>query len=330
MVFACVLSGNKGAVFRFQSVGFFGGSGELRCLPAGSRVGVRMGRTYLRQFVDNVQGVGQQRQDVGFLAIGGGLTPDQVEQAVFDYLLFGDVAILKIRNVFGEVIDLLPLPSLYLRCRKDGTFAVLQEGPALIYDPEDIVFFKMYDPRQQVYGLPDYIGGIHSVLLNSEATIFRRRYYNNGAHMGFILYTSDPNLTLEMENEIKDKIAQSKGLGNFRNMFINIPKGDPDGVKILPVGEVSAKDEFQNIKGITAQDIFTAHRFPAGLAGIIPTNGAVMGNPETARTTYRKDEVIPLQRKFMNGVNNDPEIPPRLHLNFDVELPVITADKGEK
>lgn len=65
--------------------------------------------------------------------IGGGLTPDQVEQAVFDYLLFGDVAILKIRNVFGEVIDLLPLPSLYLRCRKDGAFAVLQEGRASTY-----------------------------------------------------------------------------------------------------------------------------------------------------------------------------------------------------
>jgi hypothetical protein len=32
----------------------------------------------------------------------------------------------------------------------------------------------------------------------------------------------------------------------------------------------------------------------------------------------------------MNDVNNDPEIPPRLHLNFDVELPVITADKGER
>jgi len=262
--------------------------------------------------------------------ISGGLSAGQVEQMVFDYLLFGDVAILKIRNVWGEVIDLLPLPSLYARRRKDGSLAVLQEGPALIYDPEDIVFFKMYDPRQQVYGLPDYIGGIHSALLNSEATIFRRRYYNNGAHMGFILYTSDPNLTLEMENEIKDKIAASKGLGNFRNMFINIPKGDPEGVKILPVGEVSAKDEFANIKGITAQDVFTAHRFPAGLAGIIPTNGAIMGDPEKTRATYRKDEVIPLQRKFIDGVNSDPEIPARLHLKFDVETPVISTNKGEK
>lgn len=262
--------------------------------------------------------------------IGGGLTADQVEQMAFDYFTFGDVAILKLRNIFREVIGLLPLPSLYLRCRKDGSFAVLQEGPALIYDPQDVVFFKMYDPRQQVYGLPDYIGGIHSVLLNSEATIFRRRYYNNGAHMGFILYTNDPSMTVEMEAEIKDKIAESKGIGNFRNMFINIPKGNPEAVKLLPVGEVSAKDEFANIKGITAQDIFTAHRFPAGLAGIIPTNGAVMGNPETARTTYRKDEVIPLQRKFMNGINLDREIPQHLHIHFDVEIPVINDDKGEK
>lgn len=262
--------------------------------------------------------------------LGGGLSTDQVEQMAFDYLLFGDVAILKIRNVFGEVIDLLPLPSLYLRCRKNGDFVVLQEGPALVYDRRDIIFFKMYDPRQQVYGLPDYIGGIHSVLLNSEATIFRRRYYNNGAHMGFILYANDASMTQEVESEIKDKIEQSKGLGNFRNMFINIPNGDPEGVKLLSIGEVSAKDEFANVKGITAQDIFTAHRFPAGLGGIIPTNGAVMGNPETARGTYRKDEVIPLQRKFMNGVNADREVPEHLRLNFDVETATINTDKGEK
>lgn len=261
---------------------------------------------------------------------GGGLSSDDVEQLAQDYLMFGDVPVLKVRNMFQTVIDLQPLPSLYMRRRKDGCFVILQEGEPLVYHPRDIVFFKMYDPRQQVYGLPDYIGGIHSALLNSEATIFRRRFYNNGAHMGFILYANDPNITGEVEREIKEKIEQSKGLGNFRNMFINIPKGDPEGVKIIPVGEVSAKDEFANVKSITAQDVLTAHRFPSGLAGIIPTNGAVMGNPETARDTYRKDEVLPLQRKFMTGINTDPEIPERLHLKFDLNLPAAGDSKGEK
>lgn len=262
--------------------------------------------------------------------LGGGLSTDELEAAMFDYLLFGDVPLLKVRNVFGKVIDLMPLPSLYLRRRKNDDFVILQEGEPLIYSPEDIIFLKMYDPRQQVYGLPDYIGGIHSVLLNSEATIFRRRYYHNGAHMGFILYANDPNITSEVEQEIKEKIEQSKGVGNFTNMFISIPKGNPEGVKLIPVGEVSAKDEFANVKSITAQDILTAHRFPAGLAGIIPTNGAVMGNPETARTTYGKDEVIPLQRKIMTAITSDPEIPEHLHLKFDLKEPGNDNRQGEK
>ncbi|RQM39134.1 phage portal protein [Erwinia psidii] len=261
--------------------------------------------------------------------LGGGLASDAIDAAVFDYLLFGDVALLKVRNFWNEVVSLHPLPSLYLRRRKNDDFVILQEGEPLVYTPQDIIFLKQYDPRQQVYGLPDYIGGIHSVLLNSESTIFRRRYYHNGAHMGFILYANDPNISTEVEEEIKNKIEQSKGVGNFTNMFISIPKGAPEGVKLIPVGEVSAKDEFANVKSITAQDILTAHRFPAGLAGIIPTNSAGLGNPETARSTYRKDEVIPLQRKIMNAVNNDPEIPASLHLIFDLKQPTNTPEQGE-
>lgn len=119
---------------------------------------------------------------------------------------------------------------------------VLQEGEPLVYPVEDIIFIKSHDPLQQVYGLPDYIGGIHSMLLNSEATIFRRRYYHNGAHMGFILYTNDPNFTAEVEDEIKSKIEQSKGVGNFSNLYVNIPWGNPEGVKLINFGEVTAKD----------------------------------------------------------------------------------------
>jgi capsid portal protein len=42
------------------------------------------------------------------------------------------------------------------------------------------------------------------------------------------------------------------------------------------------KDEFANIKNISAQDVLTAHRFPAGLAGILPTDGAILGAPDVA------------------------------------------------
>ncbi len=121
--------------------------------------------------------------------------------------------------------------------------------------------------------MPDYLGCLQSALLNQDATLFRRKHFLNGTHMGFIFYVTAPNMDDDTEEEMKEMIASSKGVGNFRSMFVNIPDGKPDGIKLIPVGDIATKDEFAAIKGITAQDVLTSHRFPAALAGIIPTNG---------------------------------------------------------
>lgn len=224
------------------------------------------------------------------------------------------------------MIGLEPLPGLYIRRRKvrdnatdqPSDYVVLQDGEPQVWPQEDIIFIKMYDPQQHIYGLPDYIGGVHSALLNSEAVIFRRRYYHNGAHTGGILYTRDPSMTDEMEEEIEQQLRDSKGIGNFSTILVNIPGGDGDAIKFIEMGDISAKDEFANIKNISAQDILNAHRFPAGLAGIVPQNTAGLGDVEKAERIYKKSEIAPIQRRFMTAVNNDPEIPERLHLNFDL------------
>lgn len=247
---------------------------------------------------------------------GGGLTHDQLEAGTFDFLTFGDLAIVKVRNGWGDVIALEPIPGLYMRRRKDGDFVLLQHGEPLVYPPSDVIFIKMYDPQQQIYGLPDYIGGIHSALLNSEAVIFRRRYYHNGAHTGGILYTTDPNMTDEIEEEIEAQLANSKGIGNFSTILVNIPGGDKEGVQFIQMGDIGAKDEFANVKNISAQDVLNAHRFPAGLAGIIPQNTGGLGDPEKTEATYKKSEVFPLQRRMAAAVKDDPEVPDHLQLNF--------------
>lgn len=258
---------------------------------------------------------------------GGGLSFDELEAGSFDFLTFGDLAINKLRDGWGDVIGLEPLPGLYLRRRKEreneinvpGDFVVLQDGKPLVYPAEDIIFIKTHDPQQHIYGLPDYIGGIHSAMLNSEAVIFRRRYYHNGGHTGGILYTRDPSMTDEMEEEIEQQLRNSKGIGNFSTILVNIPGGEGDAIKFIEMGDISAKDEFANVKNISAQDVLNAHRFPAGLAGIVPQNSAGLGDPEKSRATYFKTEVVPIQRRIAAAVNSDPEVPERLHLNFDYE-----------
>ena len=222
-----------------------------------------------------------------------------------NYLQFGDAGLLKLRNAFGQVVGLHPLSSVYLRRREDGCFVYLQLGkPNLIYRPDDVIWLAQYDPEQQVYGMPDYLGGLQSALLNQDATLFRRKYFLNGAHMGFIFYATDPNMDDDTEKEMKEMIANSKGVGNFRSMFVNIPEGKPDGIKLIPVGDIATKDEFAAIKGITAQDVLTSHRFPAALAGIIPTNGGGgLGDPEKYDATYARNEVLPLCELLRDSIN---------------------------
>ena len=63
--------------------------------------------------------------------------------------------------------------------------------------------------------MPDYLGGLQSALLNQDATLFRRKYFLNGAHMGFIFYATDPHMDDDTEEEMKEMIASSKGWETF-------------------------------------------------------------------------------------------------------------------
>lgn len=234
---------------------------------------------------------------------GGGMLMQDMQALCHNLIQFGDAAALKIRNYFGGVVRYQVIPSMYLRVRRDGGYVLVNryEEPIARFSADDVVFIRQYDPEQQVYGSPDYLGGMQSALLNRDATMFRRKYFINGAHMGFVFYTNDPNMSDEDEKNMKEMIASSKGVGNFRSLFVNIPDGKEKAIQIIPVGDIATKDEFANVKNITAQDILTAHRFPPALAGIIPGNTAGLGDPEKYQASYARSEVLPVCRMIADA-----------------------------
>ena len=61
------------------------------------------------------------------------------------------------------------------------------------------------------------------------------------------------------------------------------PNGKKDGIQIIPLSEVAAKDEFLNIKNVSRDDMLAAHRVPPQLMGIIPTNTGGFGDVEKRR-----------------------------------------------
>ena len=128
--------------------------------------------------------------------------------------------------------------------------------------------------------------------------MFRRKYYKNGSHAGFILYMTDAAQDATDIDNMRQALKEAKGPGNFRNLFVYAPNGKKDGIQLIPVSEVAAKDDFLNIKNVTRDDQLAAHRVPAQLIGIVPNNAGGFGDVEKAARVFVTNELEPLQERL--------------------------------
>ena len=142
-----------------------------------------------------------------------------------------------------------------------------------------------------------------AALLNESATLFRRKYYNNGSHAGFILYMTD---TAQNETDV-DGAAQAlksrKGTGQFPQPVHVRPGGKKDGMQLIPVSEVAAKDEFGSIKNISRDDMLAALRIPPQLMGIVPQNAGGFGSIREAAQVWGFNELEPLQARLQRSTS---------------------------
>lgn len=113
------------------------------------------------------------------------------------------------------------------------------------------------------------------------------------------MYMSDPAQNQSDVDNIRSALKQSKGPGNFRNLFMYSPSGKKDGIQIIPLSEVAAKDEFLNIKNVSRDDILAAHRVPPQMMGIIPNNTGGFGDVGKASKVFMRNELMPLQRQML-------------------------------
>ncbi|BBQ66849.1 hypothetical protein WP3W18C02_16680 [Klebsiella quasipneumoniae] len=70
----------------------------------------------------------------------------------------------------------------------------------------------------------------------------------------------------------------------------------------MPLSEVATKDDFFNIKKVSAADLLDAHRIPFQLMGGKPENVGSLGDIEKVAKVFVRNELIPLQDR-MREVN---------------------------
>lgn len=219
---------------------------------------------------------------------------------VQDYLVMGNAYVQEVRNRLGGVLRLDHALAKYTRRGVEpGSFwwvpGFRQEAE---FERGTVHQLMAPDINQEIYGLPEYLSALQSALLNENATLFRRRYYENGSHAGYILYATGQFADGDVD-AMRDALKRSKGPGNFRNLFVHSPDGKESGIQLKPIAEVGAKDEFMGIKNTTRDDVLAAHRVPPQLLGIVPANAGGFGDVTKATDAFFELEIEPLQSVFL-------------------------------
>lgn len=225
------------------------------------------------------------------------------EQISLDFIWCGNAYLERINSRLGRTLNFQPVLAKYVRVGENDQYYLLNNSymgnEEWLFQQGSICQIREADIDQEIYGAPEYLATLQSAWLNESATLFRRKYYNNGSHAGFIMYVndaaSDPNDIEKLRTALKD----SKGPGNFRNLFYYAPNGKKDGIQIIPVSEIAAKDDFANIKSITRDDILAALRIPPQLMGIVPTNTGGFGSIKDASEVFYQNEIVPIQSRMM-------------------------------
>lgn len=220
---------------------------------------------------------------------------------VLEYLIFGNAYLERQDARSGKLLKLSPAPAKYVRRGVELDRYWFVKGWKDEHEFRRGSLFHLMEPdiNQEVYGLPEYLSALNATWLNESATLFRRRYYKNGSHAGFILYMTDAAQSEQDVEALRTALKESKGPGNFRNLFMYAPNGKKDGVQIIPVSEVAAKDEFLGIKNTTRDDQLAAHRVPPQLIGVMPNNTGGFGDVSKAAAVFARNEVEPLQARLL-------------------------------
>jgi PBSX family phage portal protein len=228
------------------------------------------------------------------------LSRSDFSRYALEFLIFGNAYLQRIDSRTGKPLKLQPSLARYTRRGVDLESYFFFRGWGNEYEFPRGSLFHLLEPdiNQEIYGLPEYIPALNSAWLNESATLFRRRYYKNGSHAGFILYMTDAAQQQGDVDALREALKNAKGPGNFRNLFMYAPNGKKDGIQLLPVSEVAAKDDFGAIKNISRDDQLAALREYPQLMGVVPQNAGGFGSLRDAAIVWAANELAPMQARL--------------------------------
>ena len=270
-----------------------------------------------------------------------------MKKCILDDELYGGYYLQIIYNLQGQIADVYHLEYYKVRVSKDGSMYYVKSDWSKVgekirkykafdgkYDPEypsRMILVKQYNPKSDVYPLPNYFQGLNYI----ESDIQVSRHILGNAKDGFVASTlinlngGDPEEEKKeaVEKGIKKKFTGSEG----DRIVIMFNKGKENAAEILPLSSTMlTKEDFTNVNQLIQQEIFACHQVTSPMLFGIKTEGQLGGRSEIKdayeifNNTYVNERQQAHEETFntllnMTGVQGQFKIVPVEPLGFSLE-----------
>ena len=148
-------------------------------------------------------------------------------------------------------------------------------------EPKQIYVFNPYRPGQKYYPLPDYVGALRVIDLDTEVDNFHINNIQNGLAPS-LMVTTFTNANEEereaIERMLQLQYAGTNNAGNLMYIDVDSPENAP---KVEPIPQNGADGYYTTINDMVTQKILTAHRITSPMILGIKTSGQLGGRDET-------------------------------------------------
>ena len=149
-----------------------------------------------------------------------------------------------------------------------------------VEEPKQIYVFNPYRPGQKYYPLPDYVGALRVIDLDTEVDNFHINNIQNGLAPS-LMVTTFTNANEEereaIERMLQLQYAGTSNAGNLMYIDVDSPENAP---KIEPIPQNGADGYYTTINDMVTQKILTAHRITSPMILGIKTPGQLGGRDE--------------------------------------------------
>lgn len=275
-----------------------------------------MNHTCIDAIQDGIYGEGIVDYGGEYINTEGETIDDVFERIALDYTLFGGYALNLIWNKEGtRIAEIYHLPFANVRSGKpdeedkihsyyySSDWSQIRKYKPVEYkcfDPTDnkkdnasqIYYCKDYNPGQEIYPLPAYIGGVNDIQLDARVSRFHNANISNGlAPSMFVQFRNgipNPEERRDIYREIEDTFSGEENAGRFFLAFSEPGKE----LQVTPI-ENANDDYYLTLEQRITSRILTAHRI---------TSPLLLGIKDGAGFSSNADEIVTSYSHFMNTV----------------------------